>query len=356
MRHHLLIRQVICLSFILVLITTSVYAQESDINIFERLEQAKTEFEEATQKLNPESILSLITSNLTANIKKTSAYFCAAVSVILISSIFASISGEGSSGKVLDLVGDCCIICCIFPAIVLCFENAQEHIEAICGFMISFIPVGAGLHAASGSTFSAALLSGMGSGAISILQVICASLILPLIKANCSIIAANSLCKKVNLSGISSLLKSISLWITGLYFTIFTGIITLSTTLQSSADNLAMKGIKYGAAKLIPIAGGLVSESMKTVIASAAFIKSTTGATGIAFILYTLIPPLCLLLITKFEISILSAFSKAINSNSAASFLDSLNSCMNILLALLISCSLAFIIMLSVFMKTNVTI
>ena len=356
MRHRLLIKKTLCLLIFLLLCQTCVYATENSTGIIDRLEDAKAEFSELTQKLKPESFLSLITANLLEYTRKTSAYFGCAIAVILVSMIFSSISEGSGSQRIFDMVSDCCIILCVFPAVIMCFMKSQEHIEAICGFMLSFIPVGTALHAASGNTLSSSLLSAMGTGTVSVLQIICANLILPLIKANCSVIAANILCRKVNLSGISTLLKSVSLWITGLYFTLFTGIISLSTTLQASADNLAMKGIKYGAAKLIPIAGGLVSESMKTVIASASFIKSTTGAAGIVFILYTLIPPLCLILIIKLEMSILSAFSKAISSEKAATFLDSLGSCMNILLALLISCSLAFIIMLSVFMKTNVTI
>ena len=226
----------------------------------------------------------------------------------------------------------------------------------MCAFMISFAPTSALLHSASGNTLTAASYSASTSASVAFLEFLSISVILPCIKAVCSMAAVGSLVKKTNLSGISKMIKSFCLWASGLSFTLFTGIISLSSLMQSSADTLTMKGLKFGAARFIPIAGGMVSESMKTVIASVSFLKSITGISGIVFIIYTVLPPICAILGAKLFFGILSALAKATNQNFAAIYIDEIYSCINILAALLIGCSLSFIILLSVFIKTTVAL
>lgn len=323
----------------------------------DKIEEYKAQAQDMISKLSFNNIIKLITSNLSYYLKNLVSAFGLSAATLIISIVFSSMStSDGRYLQIFELVSKCFIIISVFPPVILCFQKVTEHIEALCGFMLSFIPTAVMLHTASGNTLSAALMSSAGQSAITVLQIVSVSAIIPLIKANCSVVTVNILCKKANLSGITSLFKSVSMWITGLYFTLFSGIMSVLSLLQSSADSLAMKGLKYSAAKLIPIAGSMVSESMKTVITSIGFIKSVTGAAGIVFIIYTIIPPICLLLITKLYLSILSALSKATSNEGFSGYFDGISSCLNLLLALLISCSVSFIIMLALFMKTNVSI
>ena len=117
-----------------------------------------------------------------------------------------------------------------------------------------------------------------------------------------------------------------------------------------------MKGLKYGAARLIPIAGGMVSESLRTVISSITTVKTVSGVSGIIIIIYAVVPPLCTLLCAKFYFCILSALAKGTNQTQSARYLDALSSILSIMLSLMLGCASAFIIMLGIFMKTGVSI
>ena len=319
--------------------------------------EIKEKSQEAIEKLNPQNIIDLFTSNLSSYSKSLAVSFCSCLAIILISSLFSIIKSSFSeSENLFEMISCCLIILVVFSPITACFIKVQEHIEAICGFMLSLIPTCVLLHTASGNTFSAALMSSGTGTVITLLQTVSVSLILPLTKASISLITVNAICKNSNISSLSSTLKNISLWITGLCFTLFSGILSLQSILQSGADNLTMKGLKYGAAKLIPIAGGMVSESMKTVISGVGYIKNATGVSGIIFIVYALIPPLCYILLTKFYLTVLSFAAKITDTNFASGFLDSINSTINILLAVLLSCSVSLIIILTIFMKSTVSI
>ena len=356
MQKHLSVKALGCLFLLILLLCVNVYA-ESDISDFsQKIEQMQDKAAELSQKLTFESIYDYFSANAAFYIKQLSKSLGITTAVIIISAVFSSISGEQESSAIFNLIAKCLIIITVFPVITSCFDKASEHIEALCGFMLSFIPTAVLLHTASGNTLSASLLSGTLPSAITLLQIISVGLILPLVKAVFSLSVINMLCKKANLSGITSMLKSVSMWIIGLFFTLFSGLMSLQTLLEASADNLAIKGLKYGAARMIPIAGGLVSESMRTVISAVGFIKNVSGIAGIVFILYTILSPLILLILTKLYLSFLSAISKASGGDAFSSFFDGLNTTMNLILALVISCSISFVILLALFMKTNVTI
>lgn len=309
---------------------------------------------ELLEKTTPEAIINLMSAGLISGIKTVSKSFFICISILTVGTVFSAIGTSFSSSEdIFSFISSSLITLSVFSPVAACFEKAGEYIEAICAFMISFIPTGAILQSASGTPLSSALLASSGPIWVTGLQTVSVLIVLPMAKASFSLVTVNQFCKKTNLTSLYDLLKSWSLWILGMSFTIFTGIMTIQNFLQGAADTLTLKGLKYSAARLIPIAGGLVSESMKSVIASIGYIKSISGISGIVFIIYTLVPPLIFILVTKFSLSLLSAFSGATNQNTARTYLTNASGILNILLALLISLCLAFIILLAVFIKST---
>lgn len=351
MQRSLLIKTIILALILILFLSTSAFALEDLVS------EAVNKTAVILEKLKPENILGLLTSNLISFSKSLVVSFGLCLGVILISSVFSVLKVSFSDSENLFEIISCCLtIIIVFSPLAECFIKVQEHIEAICGFMISLTPTCVLLHTASGNTLSASLMSSATNGIITLLETLSVSLILPLAKATLTLTTANSICKNPHLTAINNTARNICLWITGLSFTLFTGILSLQSILQSGADNLAMKGLKYGAAKLIPIAGSMISESMKTVVTGVGYIKSVTGISGIIFIIYALIPPLCFILLTKLYLSLLSTASKICDTNTFSGFFDSANGIVNILLSVLLSISVSLIIILSIFIKTTVSI
>lgn len=329
----------------------------STTSFCEALDDMIDKAEEISQKLSLENISGTLISTLSEKLKALTSCFCITFAIITTGIVFSSLkSAFGSNEALFDIISTCILILSSAFPIRLCFSACNEHIEALCGYMLAFVPTSIMLYTASGSTFSAALSSSSLPIAISLIEALSVMIVLPCIKGICSLSILSALCKKTNLSGFLSFLKSICLWVMGLGFTLFTGVLSIRSLLQSGLDNLTIKGLKYGAARLIPFAGGMISESMRTVIASVSFIKNVTGVAGIVFIIFTIIPNICTIIASKFCFLALSSFAKATNQESFCAYLDSLCSVLSMLMSLVIGVSVAFIIMFAVFMKTGVTI
>ncbi len=320
------------------------------------LEQYKGQAMEIYKSLSGKNILNLILGGLPNAFSNILQSFNLCICVILISSIFSLLSENFKiSNNSFDIISSCIVAILSLYPIALCIESLEKCLSSICAYMISFIPISAILHTASGNSVTASITTPSISYAVTILEFLSTSLLLPCIKSMATIMCINLLCKKANLSSVFNLIKSFSLWVIGLCFTIFTSLISLQSILTASADNLAMKGIKYGVSRLIPIAGGMVSESMRTVVASTSFVKSVTGMGGVIFIIYTVLPPLLTLLSAKVFFFLTGCFS-SLSSSNLSSFFTSASSLLNLMISLLLGCSVAFIIIFGIFIKTSVVL
>ena len=142
----------------------------------EMIADATEKMTETMEKLRPENIINLLTSNLISFSKALTVHFAACLAVILFSSVFGVIKNSFSGNENLfELVSISLAVLVIFAPVASCFAKVQEHVEIVCGFMISLIPSCVMLHTASGNTLSAALMSTATGSVITLLQMISVS-------------------------------------------------------------------------------------------------------------------------------------------------------------------------------------
>ena len=298
------------------------------------LDDISNSAQQLIEKLDGNYILNLFLSGIPDFFKEISVSFGISLTIIIITTLFSTIKENLSVGdNIFETISSILIVLSTISPITMCFLKVQEHLSQMCAYMLAFVPIGSVLHASSGNTITASTTATAITLTVTILEIVSVSVILPCIRMIYAISGANTICNKINL----------------------TGIVSLKSILGTGADNLAMKGLKYSASRFIPIAGGMMSDSMKMVISGISLLKSVTGITGILFIIYAVIPPLCAILTTKLYLGFLAAFSKTINQK-CSSYFDELSSCTNILSALLIGCSVSFIIIFAVFIKSTVTL
>lgn len=336
------------LAFVFLILSTKVHA--------DGIKELMDKVHSLSENLDSNKIWDMLLSGIASGFSSLSQSFALSFCVLTAGVVFSSLKDSFCENEsIFDFISSCIMIIAVSSPLIVCISKTSEHTEAMCGVMVSLIPTMIALYSAGGSTITAAMSSASLPFTVSAIQTISTGLVLPLIKSACTLTCVNSLCKKTNLSSAVSLIKTVCLWITGLGFTLFTGVLSLKAHLNIGADTLVIKGLKYGASRFIPIAGGMVSESMTSVITSVSLIKSITGISGILLIIYALLPPLTLCLATKLTYSLLSFYAKSTCQNDAASLLDSLCGIINILIALCIGCGVTLMAVLAIFIKTNIT-
>ncbi len=318
-------------------------------------ENVKDKHFQILEKLNPKSIISDVFSSFKDTFKNLASPFLCIIGVIILSSVFGCMSESfGKNSTVFDNISLLILILFIIIPLDACTIIVGDACKKMCAFMLSFVPSMTALYTSSGCTSTALASSALCSFGISALQLISTYFVIPAFRVCVSLLCALSICKGFDISGVFSFFKTLSFWCLGLIMTLFCGILSIQTQITTSADTLAIKGVKFSFSRLVPVAGGMISDSLKTVMSGAVYLKGIAGGAGILYILYVALPPLCCIGAIKLFLSLSGMCAKITNLKPQSTLLDGLSSLLNLLFSACLCCSLSFIIVLTIFMKCSI--
>ena len=135
---------------------------------------------------------------------------------------------------------------------------------------------------------------------------------------------------------------------------ILTFSLSVQTSLSAGADGVAMKSAKMLAGRAIPVVGGAVGDTLRTVAGSIVYLKSTVGAVGILAVALVLLPPLCTVVLYRLGIIAASACADLLGCSTEGKLLEAFVTVYGYLLAVMCICSVTTIFLLTLFVKCSV--
>ena len=70
-------------------------------------------------------------------------------------------------------------------------------------------------------------------------------------------------------------------------------------TLAQGADTLAMRTVRFAASSFLPVVGGSVAESLKTVAGSVTYLRFVVGTGGVLLVFFLFVPTFLSVLLTR---------------------------------------------------------
>jgi|GEM_PF-372055 Stage III sporulation protein AE (spore_III_AE). len=280
--------------------------------------------------------------------------FAGVFAIIVLSAVFGALKESfGGVSEAMEYISTLCLAWYLFALMKPVIENVSTVIQRMSLFMVSLIPTMAALTASAGGQAQAGIGSTTTALILNYVQSVATFVIFPAAKAVFVLAVITAISEMVNLSGVTSFIKNACIWGIGLMMTLFTGILFFQSSVAAHADTLSVRGARFVTTSFIPVIGGMVGESMRTVVASVMLIKSITGMLGISAIVYFVIPPLCAILIHKMYLLVCAFSAKIIGLQKQSAFLYEINSALNILNALVIAVTLTFIVIVAVFINVS---
>ncbi len=215
-------------------------------------------------------------------------------------------------------------------------------------FMTAFIPVFAVIIAASGKTLTSVSSSGILLIASNFVTYIANFTVIPLMSGYLSLSVASSVSPLMQKTNLAESFKKISLWVMSFISTLFIGILSIQTIVNSSADNLTMKTAKFIVGSTVPVAGGVLSEALSTVTASLSLLKSSVGIWGVFVCGLTFLPLIVELLLWRISLFSLCFFSEIFSLSKISSLLKSVDSVLEVLIGIVLLSLSIFTISLTV--------
>ncbi len=298
-------------------------------------------------KLSAENVFSHIFRFLRQGAKTPLAAGGAAVALMLVAAAFPDRFQNrfGGTAQIAATLG----VALTFAAPTVSAVQTAAHAVRGCGvFMLSFVPVFAGICVASGGGFTAVSAQVLLSAAAQVVVSAAGYAILPL---SGSYLAMN-LCAGVSpLAGTeqaAETVRKIAVWALTLLVTVFVGILGIQTAVQAAADSLALKTTKFIVGTTVPVAGVALSEATSTLYASLGLLRSSVGAFGVVATAAILLPILAEMLLWRLVAAVCGQIAAVFSQASLQKLFKAVDQMFSLLTTVVLLTGAVFIIALSV--------
>ncbi|MEG2396562.1 MAG: hypothetical protein RSB11_05955 [Oscillospiraceae bacterium] len=295
--------------------------------------------------LSPKSIVKLILNILSGQIAKPFKTISYVLIILIIFAVYSCfINKKDHSQSIQEMLFSMIIIITLTVPISGAINCAMAAINLTTKFMLGYVPAFTGIVAMSGAPATSFVYSGIVLSIAEILEAFCSKYFIGIAFIILSINIISAINTNFDSEKITSLLKKIFVICLSLFATIFVGMLTLKGMLASSADGVAVKGIKLMAGNVLPIIGSAIGDAYTSILGSLSLVKNTFGVFGIFVILLINLPVITELFLWYLILNMTSLFSSIIGVPSSQKIIDNFSSFVSMINILTIFSAFLFII------------
>ena len=234
----------------------------------------------------PEAFMELMTNTLLAFHPelKEAVRICSVIIVVTMVLTFISILG-GSTSETVSIAGTAAISAVMLQPTHSMVSLAADTVTEILEYGKLLCPVmTAALAAQGGITTSSALYAGT-TVFITILGTVMSQFLVPMIYFFLAFALAGCAFGDEMLKKVTGLIKSLLTWLMKTSMVIFTTYLSITGVVSGTTDLAALKTAKVTISSVVPVVGGILSDSSEAVLVSMGIVKNTAGIYGILAVL-----------------------------------------------------------------------
>ncbi len=365
---------------VIILLNTNVYAIEVDSNVIEEQQESFgiNDFLKEAEKYSSDvfddtSISDMLNSAIAGNIdnstiikkimnifgkeiKTTLTTLVGILVIVLIHSMLKIVTDnlQGSSiSQIIYYVQYILIVCLVMSNFSDILSTITDTVKNLVGFMDSLIPILITLMLYTGSITTSGMLEPVLLFIIEFVGNIIVSLVIPVVSLITALIVISKISDKIQISKLSSFMKSSIVWFLGIILTIFVGVVSLEGTLTSSIDGITAKTAKAAVSSLIPVVGKILGDSVDSILGCTVILKNAIGVVGVIIIIGICILPVVKLATLSIMYSISSAIIEPLADEKIVKLLNEMGGIFKLLLAILCSVSVLLIIGITLVIKIS---
>ena len=275
--------------------------------------------------------------------------------LLVLSSVLRSLSPDKSRG-----VGQALSLCSSLALSVLLLTLQQDRFAAletyfstVKGLSSAFLPLMGLLYAMGGNVRAAAVNHSVLTAFLSILETLCAGSVLPVVGLCLALALLDAVAGgSISLRSLSALIKRTYTLCLSFLMLILCFVLGLQSTLAGAGDTLALRTARFAAGSFLPVVGGSVAETLRTVAGSVSYLRSVAGGTAILVLFFTLLPTLLSVLLTRITFLLGGAVAKLLRCDGEEKLLSELASVYGYFLAVISSLSVMLVFSLTLFART----
>ncbi len=230
---------------------------------------------------------------------------------------------------------------------------AGQAIENISSFMKIIVPVVIATLVASGAPISASVFEPVLIATVEIGVAIVQGVFIPLVMVTTALNVVNNLSDRFKTDRMVKFITQLVKWGLSIMLTIFVSVAGLQSIAASGADGITIKLTKFAASNLIPVVGGILSESVETVMSCSALIKNSVGIMGIIVMGVIAITPLLKIAGILLIFRLAAAISEPVSEPKIIKCISELANSISLLFSMLAATTVMFIVVLTIMINAG---
>ncbi|MGN0666343.1 MAG: hypothetical protein ACI4KF_07435 [Huintestinicola sp.] len=309
----------------------------------------------SAERITPSLVLSYMWDKTVKYAAAPLRLFALILGTVLISSLSGTVgdSAGKNTEQVYRIISVLVCVSVIVPYISDAVENASETLSDGSEFMIGYVPVMAGISAASGTVTAATSYNVMVLFVSEAAVRISSEYMMPLLSLCMAMGIIDAVNPGFSLSSITNLLKKCITVMICFVMTIFTGLLSIQSIVGSSADTLGVKAAKFVVANVVPVVGSAVADAYTTMRAGLGLLKGAAGAFGVIAAAVTLLPPIIESGLLYIAVSAGEAAAEMFGVKELAVLFRNTASVLSLIISLLFCFSVMFIVATIVLMAAG---
>jgi hypothetical protein len=285
--------------------------------------------------------------------------FCTLCALLTLSAAFGG-AGSATLGASVGGALRFCSAGAIFASVIYSqyghFERIGEFFEALGGLMRAMIPLSASIWAMGGNLISASSASATLYVMLGVGEVLFSASVTPV----CCVMSVLNLCDamsdEMRVGRMLGAIRRIYNFFLCTVMTILVSCLAAQTAISASADGAAARTARLVSGSFIPVLGGSVGETLRTVASGVSYLKNVFGVGGILMIFSLLLPVCVSVLLYRTVFIVCGAIADLFGCASEARLLDGLGEVYGTMLAVITSVSVMFVLALCIFMQSVVAV
>ncbi len=232
---------------------------------------------------------------------------------------------------------------------------ASKVIEAVAFFMRVLLPVIITALMTSGATVSAAVLEPALMSIVEIAVWLIESIFIPAVMISTALNIVNGISEKFKTDKMVKLLNNGVKWGLTVLLIVFVSLAGLKSIASTGVDGLAVKLSKFAAANLVPVVGGILAESVETIMNCSAVIKNSVGIIGIIGIIIIATRPVLKLAALLILFRITAAVTEPIADDKVTLCISRLADSISVLFSMVTAVSVMFVMIVAIIINAGNT-
>ena len=298
-------------------------------------------------KADGERIISLFTDFFTEGIK---APVKTTLSIIGILLIFASFDGIAEKIPSAEMGIFACFVASLVATapIYTVMDVVKTAIQSLSTFMLSFVPIYAGIMLSSGNSAAAGGFSTILLMAAEAISYLISYFFVPISGVVLCLGICGGISPVAGISRLSEWIKKTANWAMGISTTVFLGILSLQNTFLAASDGLAIRTSKVMLSTTIPIMGPAIAETITTARGCLNLLRSGAGIYAVAAIIIVALPVIIQLFLWRISMWITAGVAEIFGMMPVEKLLRSVDFCLSVLFSSVFFTVILFIISLAV--------